>query len=193
MAWSGAGNQGWHRLSFAVNRYLVFVSPCPDLYFCKGNESMRTLTLKLATLLIAAAMCVSSITQENPAMSENERTIREFVEAWSDLDAEALASYFSEDGIYHNMPSAAVQGRNNIQQFIAGFIRPWESTDWEIISLLADGDMVMVERLDKTIVAGSPINLPCFGYFELQDGKITVWRDYFDLSTYSDALTMALQ
>ena len=54
------------------------------------------------------------------------------------------------------------------------------------------GDIVMVERLDKTIVAGSPVNLPCFGYFELFDGKITLWRDYFDLTTYTTALTAAL-
>lgn len=87
----------------------------------------------------------------------------------------------------------AVQGQNNIQQFISGFIRPWESTDWEIVSLVADGDLVMVERLDKTVVAGSPVNLLCLEYFELENGKIKIWRDYFDLSTYTTALTQALQ
>ena len=126
-------------------------------------------------------------------MQDNEQIIREFVAAWSNLDAEELASYFTEDGIYHNIPSSAVQGRDNIQQFITEFTRPWESTDWEIVSLLADGDVVMVERLDKTVVAGSPVNLPCFGYFELENGKIKEWRDYFDLQTYTSALTQALQ
>jgi len=51
----------------------------------------------------------------------------------------------------------------------------------------------MVERLDKTVVAGSPVDLPCLGIYELENGKIKVWRDYFDLSTYTDALTQALQ
>ena len=153
---------------------------------------MRIVTLKLAALLLSTAMCINSVAQENPTMSENERTIREFVESWSKLDAEELASYFTEDGTYHNIPSTAVHGRDNIQQFITGFIRTWESTDWEIVSLLAQGDIVMVERLDKTIVAGSPVNLPCFGYFELENGKIKIWRDYFDLSTYTSALTKAL-
>ena len=90
------------------------------------------------------------------------------------------------------MPSEAVIGRDNIERFIVGFMRPWESTGWEVISLLADVDIVMVERLDKTFVAGSPVNLPCFGYFELSDGKITLWRDYYDLTTYTTALTAAL-
>jgi len=125
-------------------------------------------------------------------MSDNEVVIREFIAAWSRLDAEELASYFTEDGTYNNMPSSAVSGRENVQNFIAGFSRPWESTDWEILNLLAAGDIVMVERVDKTVVAGSPVNLPAFGIFEMENGKIKVWRDYFDLATYSNALTAAL-
>ncbi len=154
---------------------------------------MNNLTCKCMALLLSITLCLNAIAQESPAMSENEKVVREFIASWSRLDANELAGYFTEDGTYHNIPSSAVEGRDNIQQFISGFIRPWDSTDWEIISLLADGDLVMVERLDKTVVAGSSINLPCFGYFELEDGKIKMWRDYFDLATYTTALTDALQ
>jgi len=154
---------------------------------------MKKLTRTILALLVCITLSPNSIAQEIPTMSENEKIIREFIASWSRLDADELASYFTEDGTYHNIPSSAVQGRDNIQQFISSFIRPWESTDWEIVSLLAEGDIVMVERLDKTVVAGSAVNLPCFGYFELEDGKIKMWRDYFDLSTYSTALTEALQ
>ena len=125
-------------------------------------------------------------------MSQNEQMIREFIAAWSNLDPIELASYFTEDGTYHNIPSGPITGRSNIEQFIAGFSSSWDTTDWEIVSLLADGDLVMVERLDKTVVAGNPVNLPCFGYFQLLDGKIKVWRDYFDLATYTSALAVAL-
>jgi limonene-1,2-epoxide hydrolase len=154
---------------------------------------MKIITYKLVLILTAVTWCNGLAAQESITMPDNEKIIREFVQAWSDLDAEVLANYFTEDGTYHNIPSTAVQGRDNIQQFIAGFIRPWESTDWEILSLLAEGNIVMVERLDKTVVAGSPVNLPCFGYFELENGKIKIWRDYFDLATYTSALTKALQ
>lgn len=153
---------------------------------------MRSLTCSLVALWLGLTLCSGTIAQESLVMSENEKVIREFVHAWSNLDAAELASYFTEEGIYHNIPSTAVQGRDNIQQFIAGFIRPWESTEWEILNLLAEGNIVMVERLDKTIVKGSPINLPCFGYFELENGKIRIWRDYFDLSTYTTAIAKAL-
>ena len=147
---------------------------------------MKRITLFAFVLLTIAATTVQAQTESNEAI------VRDFISAWQRLYPSELAGYVSEDGGYHNMPSAAVVGRNNIEQFIAGFISQWESTDWEVINLLADGDSVMVERLDKTVVAGSPVNLPCFGYFELSDGKIKLWRDYFDLATYTTALTAAL-
>jgi limonene-1,2-epoxide hydrolase len=31
------------------------------------------------------------------------------------------------------------------------------------------------------------VDLPCCGVFEMTDGKIRVWRDYFDLGTYTRA------
>ena len=148
---------------------------------------MKWLYLLLPLLFVFSATIVQAQNKDNEAI------VRDFISAWSRLNPSELASYFSEDGVYHNMPSEAVVGRDNIERFIAGFIRPWESTDWEVISLLADGDIVMVERLDKTVVAGSPVILPCFGYFELTNGEITLWRDYFDLTTYTSALTSALE
>ncbi|MDA1371489.1 MAG: nuclear transport factor 2 family protein [Proteobacteria bacterium] len=152
-------------------------------------------SIKLLTLISCLWIGLGgySIAQtEATGMSQNETVVREFIAAWSNLDPAELAAYFTEDGTYHNIPSAAVTGRDNIQQFIAGFIRPWESTDWEIISLVAEGDTVIVERLDKTVVAGSPVNLPCVGVYEMEAGKIKIWRDYFDLATYVGALTAAL-
>jgi len=125
-------------------------------------------------------------------MSGNEQVIRDFIAAWSNLNPQELAGYFAEDGTYFNIPSSPVTGRENVQNMIAGFIRPWESTEWEIISLVAEGDRVMVERLDKTVVAGKPVNLPCVGVFEMENGKIKVWRDYFDLNTYLQQLNEAL-
>jgi limonene-1,2-epoxide hydrolase len=122
-------------------------------------------------------------------MNENEQIIREFVAAWSNLNAAELVDYFAEDGVYYNMPAEPVQGKDNLQGFIGGFIGNWSSTDWIIVNLLADGDLVMVERLDKTRVGDKEVDLPCFGIFEMEQGKIKVWRDYFDMNTYIKALS----
>jgi limonene-1,2-epoxide hydrolase len=50
--------------------------------------------------------------------------------------------------------------------------------------LIASGDQGAFERLDKTTAGDKQVDLPCFGMFEMEDGKIKVWRDYFDMNTY---------
>lgn len=148
--------------------------------------SKRTKFLFLLFAVLAPFIIPQAAAQ---TMSNNETIIREFVAAWSNLDADELADYFTDDGVYYNMPSQPISGRENVRNFISNFMRPWESTDWEIINIMAEGDKVMVERMDRTVAAGNEINLPCFGIFEMEDGKIKVWRDYFNLPTYTDALT----
>ena len=121
-------------------------------------------------------------------MSAAAQTVRDFIDAWPRLDPDELADWFTEDGVYHNMPSGPVQGRETIRSFIAGFIRPWAETRWEVLSLIADGDTVIAERVDRIRVGEKWIELPCCGVFHLRDGKIALWKDYFDLSTYTRAL-----
>lgn len=121
-------------------------------------------------------------------MSPNETVIRDFIAAWSRLDVEELLTYFAPDGVYHNMPIAPVAGHDNLRPFIKVFLKGWTVTSWEIRALLASGDIVMVERLDRTRVGDKLVDLPCCGVFELENGKIKVWRDYFDMATYTRAL-----
>ncbi len=118
----------------------------------------------------------------------NEQIIRDFIAAWSRLEAQELVTYFAEDGTYYNMPTAPVSGHANLQAFIHGFLKSWDKTDWEIINILAQGDLVIAERMDRTVVAGRKVDLPCVGIFEMEDGKIKVWRDYFDLATFTGAV-----
>jgi limonene-1,2-epoxide hydrolase len=121
-------------------------------------------------------------------MSTNEKIIRDFIAAWSRLNVDELVAYFSEDGVYHNMPTDPVVGHEALRVFIGAFVAGWDKTDWKILNLLADGDIVVVERMDRTIAAEKPVNLPCCGVFEMSNGKIAVWRDYFDMTTYIKAL-----
>jgi limonene-1,2-epoxide hydrolase len=121
-------------------------------------------------------------------MEENERIIRDFIRAWSRLDPEELAGYFADDGVYHNMPMGPVSGRSNVEKLIRGFIAPWTETSWELLRVVSAGNVVIAERLDRTRAGAKSVDLPCVGVFELEAGKIKVWRDYFDLATYQRGL-----
>ncbi len=121
-------------------------------------------------------------------MSSNTDLIEDFCKAWSRLDPVELAGYFTEDGIYHNMPAGPIQGRTEIEKFIRGFAGSWTKTDWEILNLAETGDVVIAERIDRTEAGDKSVDLPCTGVFTIRDGKIASWRDYFDIGTYMRAL-----
>jgi len=118
-------------------------------------------------------------------MSDNVQTIKDFIAAWSNLDSDELVGYFSEDGIYYNMPTQPVQGKEQLKQYIRSFISNWTKTNWDTLNIIGEGDVVIAERLDRTEVGDIKVDLPCCGVFEMEEGKIKVWRDYFDMGTYT--------
>lgn len=122
-------------------------------------------------------------------MSTNAEAVRQFIAAWSRLDVEELLGYFAPEGTYHNMPITPVSGHQALRPFITGFIAGWAETNWEVLHLVEHGDVVIAERVDRTVTRdGKQVDLPCCGVFEMEQGKIKVWRDYFDMGSYMKAL-----
>jgi len=121
-------------------------------------------------------------------MADNVEIIRAFIRDWSSLDADRLATYFTEDGTYHNMPVQPVSGRDQVAGFIKGFLSTWQETQWEVLNIIGEGDVVIAERVDRTKTTQGNVDLPCVGVFEMQNGKIKVWRDYFDMNTFMSAM-----
>jgi len=147
---------------------------------------MHVLTLTAVTSIALATVPMSVRAQSRP----NEQVVLDFFAAWSRLDPAEIASYFAEDGIYHNMPSPeGVQGRTNIERFISGFAGSWTETRWEVLHIMSSGDVVIAERVDRTRAGDKAVDLPVVGVFEMEGGKIKVWRDYFDLATYTRGMS----
>ena len=121
-------------------------------------------------------------------MNSNEQIIRDFIAAWSRLDPAELAAFFADDGCYFNIPTQPVKGRENVESFIQGFTANWTETQWDLLNIVAAGDLVYTERLDRTKTKQGDVDLPCCGVFEMENGKIKEWRDYFDLNTFMQAM-----
>ena len=119
--------------------------------------------------------------------------VRRFCAAWTDnLGATELAGFFTDEAVYHNIPVAPVTGREAIANTIASFIRPGppgiEGIDFRVINIAADGPIVMTERVDVFRLPGRSFELPVMGVFEISDGKISAWRDYFDMGQFTSRM-----
>lgn len=120
-------------------------------------------------------------------MGSNEQVIRDFIDAWPRLDVQEIVGFFAEDGVYHNMMLDPVKGREALTGFIGGFVNGWSDVKWDLLNISSSGNLVFAERVDRMKVGGNQVALPCCGVFEMEGGKIKVWRDYFDLATFSKA------
>lgn len=116
--------------------------------------------------------------------------VTEFCALWADPDLDRIASYFTDDAVYHNIPMPPAEGREAIKEFIAGFMAAFDGIDFQIHRQLDQGDVVMNERTDvMRKKGGGEVALPVMGVFEVRDGRIAVWRDYFDLATVTAAFS----
>jgi len=79
---------------------------------------------------------------------------------------------------------APVVGPAQIKATIEGFSAGVESIEFRLDAIAADGSTVLTERLDVFTFANGRIDLPVMGTFEVRDGKIAAWRDYFDMAMF---------
>jgi limonene-1,2-epoxide hydrolase len=118
-------------------------------------------------------------------MSEQENIdlVRRFCEEWDAVDIPKIVDYFTDDAVYHNMPIQPVQGKDAIKGVIEQFMGAFERSGWEVLNISAAGNVVLTERIDR-FFGDKNIELPVMGAFEIKDGKIAAWRDYFDLGVW---------
>jgi limonene-1,2-epoxide hydrolase len=114
--------------------------------------------------------------------------IAAFIAAWPRGDATGLGSFFAEDAVYQNMPMDPVRGRAAIQATFAEFMRMGGRVGVDVAHMVADGPVVMVERVDHFMRDDATASLPMMGVVEVHDGVITAWRDYFDLTQFTSQL-----
>ena len=117
------------------------------------------------------------------ALATPVEVVTAFAQAWDQLDFDAIVAMLAPDIVYHNMPVEPVTGRDEVEAYLRS-VGPFESCCWRLLAVAASGSKVLTERVDEMIVRGSRIVLPVMGIFEIEDGLIRAWRDYFDLASY---------
>lgn len=108
-----------------------------------------------------------------------EETVLAFVDAWNRLDEDRIYGLMADDIVYHNMPMRPVTGILAVRKGFDAW--PVDSCEWVVLNIASRGNVVLTERIDYFIRGEDRITIPVMGTFEVVDGKITHWRDYFDM------------
>jgi limonene-1,2-epoxide hydrolase len=120
---------------------------------------------------------------ENAQEAASLAVVHDFIAAWNANDMQQVVALLDENVIYHNMPVAPLNGRQAVATYLdskGGF--DW--IRWKLLAIAVNGNKVLTERVDDFSIGGVAVSLPIMGTFEVHDGKIRAWRDYFDMDTY---------
>lgn len=120
-------------------------------------------------------------------MSDSQGVVREFLDSLGRMEgvASAIATRCTEDCRWENSGFPAAEGQAAMLAMIEGFgasgIAEIESVT---TALVADGPIVLTERTEnfKGADGQTLVSMPIMGAFEVRDGLISAWRDYFDPS-----------
>jgi limonene-1,2-epoxide hydrolase len=109
---------------------------------------------------------------------ENARVVEAFLNALQDADLETAGTALADDLVYQNVGLPTIHGRNRTMKLFRSLGAG--SFEVKIHRIAADGAAVLTERTDALIFGPLRLQFWVCGVFEVRDGQITLWRDYFD-------------
>src|SRR3974390_844215 len=112
-------------------------------------------------------------------------TVKQFVAAWARGSVDELLAYFAPDGGYPNIPMEPWVGHEAIRRGIEAFFQFARNVDFEITNIAVTHSVVFTERVDRFDMEAGTVDMPVVGVFEIIDGKIAAWRDYFDMAMFT--------
>lgn len=116
------------------------------------------------------------------------QVVTSFMRHTEKMDFEAGIQHVADDIEYINSPGTVVRGAGGVREILEPFFAPIEENEFVILRQLSEGNSVVLERLDRHRIPQGWFELPVTGVYEVYDGKIIYWREYFDLSTIQTAM-----
>jgi len=118
-------------------------------------------------------------------VEENKRIVAAM---WSCLyrkDFDGVGAFIAPDGHYEDVPApdrGAIGPANVVKRLRIG-LEPVQRFEHVIHRVVAEGDHVIVEHTETWhFETGEAVKNPFVTVHEVRDGKITLWRDYWDMN-----------
>ena len=118
---------------------------------------------------------------------DNAHTVEVLLSSLQNMDADGAGAVLDDNLVYQNVGFPTIRGRARAMKLFramegrAGF-------EVKIHRIAVNGSSVLTERTD--VLQFGPLRLQFWvcGVFEVSDGRITLWRDYFDMWNFTKAL-----
>jgi limonene-1,2-epoxide hydrolase len=132
-------------------------------------------------VLITGGGVINSV-HANASEQNNIDVVKSFINAVEAKDKNRILAYFRKDSVLHNMPQSPVTGPDAIWEKLAVVLDVSDGVKWDVKNIaLGNNGNVLTERTDRYLINNQWAEFKVMGIFEINDGKIVSWREYFDL------------
>jgi len=123
--------------------------------------------------------------------NSNVQTVIKMLEKWHALDLDGAVNMFTEDGVFHSMMRDPVKGRDALKSFMGKLFGGMTELTLEIKTESVSGNTVILERFDSWVYKGKPGSIPVVGVYDVENGKVKEWREYYDYDVLMKEMGLA--
>ena len=122
---------------------------------------------------------------------DNAHVVEVLLSSLQAADADGAGAVLDDNLVYQNVGFPTIHGRARAMKLFramegrAGF-------EVKIHRIAVNGSTVLTERTDALVFGRVRLQFWVCGVFEVTDGRITLWRDYFDMFDFTKALARGL-
>jgi limonene-1,2-epoxide hydrolase len=122
---------------------------------------------------------------------DNAHTVEVFLAALQDQDIDAAGAVLDEHLVYQNVGFPTIRGRARAMKLFRG-MEGRAGFEVKTHRIAVNGSTVLTERTDALVFGRVRLQFWVCGVFEVTNGRITLWRDYFDMFDFTKALGRGL-
>lgn len=106
--------------------------------------------------------------------------VNRFLEAVEQKNYETISELLAPNIAYTIVSLPTFRGKKLVFSLIKTVLRKGTALQVKKLNVSFNGNVVLTERIDVVIIGPLHVGSWVCGTFEVENGKITIWRDYFD-------------
>lgn len=118
---------------------------------------------------------------------DNAHTVEVFLNALQAQDIDGAGAVLDENLVYENVGLPTIRGRARALRLFAS-MEGRAGFEVKTHRIAVNGSSVLTERTDALVIGPVRLQFWVCGVFEVRDGRITLWRDYFDMFDFTKAV-----
>lgn len=117
--------------------------------------------------------------------------VENFLNALQAEDFDTVDTLLADDLVWQNVGLPTIRGGARARKMLRG-MQGRMGFEVKFHRNVADGGTVLNERTDAAIFGPLRLQFWVCGVFEVKDGRITLWRDYFDFYAFAKAIVRGI-